>query len=229
MSKQIHFVRHGEVENPDGVLYGRLPGFGLSTAGTAMAALAAADLLASGRPVERLISSPLQRALESTAPVADALGLVAEIEPGLIEASSKLEGGRFAMKLSILAKPAAWPYLVNPLRPSWGEPFTQVLARTLAVFEGIRDDPREGDVVLVGHPRVVADALEDRGQAALPRPAQAPVRPLQRHELRVGRFRAQRDRLPRTRAPALRALGRRRGRLSGLPPALAPGRLAASG
>jgi len=151
MSKQIHFVRHGEVENPDGVLYGRLPGFGLSTAGTAMAALAAADLLVSGRPVERLISSPLQRALESTAPVADALGLVAEIEPGLIEASSKLEGGRFAMKLSILAKPAAWPYLVNPLRPSWGEPFIQVLARTLAVFEGIRDDPREGDVVLVGH------------------------------------------------------------------------------
>ena len=151
MSQQIHFVRHGEVENPEGVLYGRLPGFGLSTAGAAMASLAADDLRASARPIERLISSPLQRALESSAPVADALGLVPEIEPGLIEASSRLEGGRFAMKLSIVAKPAAWRYLVNPFRPSWGEPFTDVLARTLAVFEAIRDDPREGDVVLVGH------------------------------------------------------------------------------
>jgi broad specificity phosphatase PhoE len=151
MPNQIHFVRHGEVENPDGVLYGRLPGFGLSDAGHSMARLAAADLRASGRPVVRLLSSPLQRAVESAAPVEAALGLAVETHPDLIEASSRLEGGRYAMKLSILGKPAAWPYLVNPFRPSWGEPFTSVLARTLGVFESIRDEGGEGDVVIVGH------------------------------------------------------------------------------
>jgi broad specificity phosphatase PhoE len=151
MPNRIHFVRHGEVENPDGILYGRLPGFGLSSAGAEMAALTAEALRAEGRPVARLLSSPLQRAVESAAPIEKALGIVVETVPGLTEASSRLEGGRFAMKLSILAKPAAWPYLVNPFRPSWGEPFTSVRDRTLAVFESLRDEESDGDVVVVGH------------------------------------------------------------------------------
>lgn len=151
MQSLIHFVRHGEVENPDGVLYGRLPGFGLSTSGAAMAELAAEALKAANRPVVKLISSPLQRAVESAAPIERALNIVGETDAGLLEASSKLEGGQFAMKLSILAKPAAWRYLVNPFKPSWGEPFTSVLERTSAVFERVRDDNPAGDVVLVGH------------------------------------------------------------------------------
>jgi broad specificity phosphatase PhoE len=34
---RLHLVRHGEVHNPGRVLYGRLPGFGLSDLGTRMA------------------------------------------------------------------------------------------------------------------------------------------------------------------------------------------------
>ena len=151
MPQQIHFVRHGEVFNPDGVLYGRLPGFGLSSAGTDMAGRAAAALVADGRPVARILTSPLQRAVESSQPIERGFGLRAEAVDALLEASSRLEGGQFAMKLSIITKPAAWRYLVNPLRPSWGEPFVDVLARTLAVFESLRDGQAEGDVVLVGH------------------------------------------------------------------------------
>jgi broad specificity phosphatase PhoE len=151
MPQLIHFVRHGEVLNPDGILYGRLPGFGLSTGGASMAQLAADALVADGRPVSRVLSSPLQRAVESAAPIERAFALHAEAVDGLLEASSKLEGGQFAMKLSIVAKPAAWRYLVNPFKPSWGEPFDDVLARTLAVFESLRGDDSGGDVVLVGH------------------------------------------------------------------------------
>lgn len=151
MPQQIHFVRHGEVHNPDGVLYGRLPGFGLSASGVAMAQLAADALVADGRPVSRVLSSPLQRAVESAAPIERGLSLSAETVDGLLEASSRLEGGQFAMKLSIVTKPAAWRYLVNPFKPSWGEPFDEVLARTLAVFESLRGDQSGGDVVLVGH------------------------------------------------------------------------------
>ena len=144
-------MRHGEVENPDGVLYGRLPGFGLSADGAAMAQLAANALVAEGRPTVRVLTSPLQRAVESASPIEELMSLASERVDELIEASSRLEGGRFAMKLSILAKPAAWPYLINPFRPSWGEPFTSVLTRTLGVFETLRDEPLDGDVVIVGH------------------------------------------------------------------------------
>jgi broad specificity phosphatase PhoE len=151
MAQQIQFVRHGEVDNPGGVLYGRLDGFGLTDRGARMATMAAEALLGSGRPVARVLSSPLQRALESAAPVTAALKVPLEIEPDLIEASSKLEGGQFAMKLSILAKPAAWPYLINPFRPSWGESFVSVHTRTRDVFSRLRETGTQGDVVLVGH------------------------------------------------------------------------------
>ena len=66
-AEQIHLVRHGEVFNPQGVLYGRLPGYGLSSLGHEMAQLAADDLAGRGRAVGALISSPLQRTQQSAA------------------------------------------------------------------------------------------------------------------------------------------------------------------
>jgi broad specificity phosphatase PhoE len=149
---RIHLVRHGEVDNPDGILYGRLPGFGLTGLGRTMAAAAADHVVESGREVGLLRTSPLQRALESTAPMEAALGLDPERRDGLVEASSRLEGGRFDMSLSILAKPSAWRYLVNPLRPSWGEPFVQVAARMRAELASAAADAPDGtDAVLVSH------------------------------------------------------------------------------
>ena len=145
-------MRHGEVDNPDGILYGRLPGFGLTALGRRMAAAAADHVVASGREVGLLRSSPLQRALESAEPLEAALGLVAQRRDGIIEASSRLEGGRFDVSLRILARPAAWKYLVNPLRPSWGEPFAQVAARMRAELAAAAADAPDGtDAVLVSH------------------------------------------------------------------------------
>lgn len=145
-------MRHGEVDNPDGILYGRLPGFGLTALGRRMAGAAADHVVASGREVGLLRSSPLQRALESAAPLEAALGLVAQRRDGILEASSRLEGGRFDVSLKILGKPAAWRYLVNPLRPSWGEPFAQVAARMRAELAAAAADAPDGtDAVLVSH------------------------------------------------------------------------------
>ena len=64
----IHVMRHGEVDNPDGVLYGRLPGFGLTELGHQMAARAAQYLVESGADIARVISSPLLRAQLTAAP-----------------------------------------------------------------------------------------------------------------------------------------------------------------
>ncbi len=64
----ILFVRHTEVENPDGLLYGRLPGFGLSAAGRRHAERVAAAL--AGREIAAVYSSPLLRARQTAAIVA---------------------------------------------------------------------------------------------------------------------------------------------------------------
>jgi len=149
-AERIHLVRHGEVHNPAGVLYGRLDGFPLSERGRRMAD-ASARWLASNASVSRVVSSPLIRARESAQPIAEAFGTDVTIRDGLIEASSKLEGGRFQMNLGILAKPAAWRYLVNPLRPSWGEPFVDVARRMMSELEVARESVDGGDVVLVSH------------------------------------------------------------------------------
>lgn len=149
--RRIHLVRHGEVDNPEGVLYGRLPGFPLSERGQRTAAAAAGALVALDRPIALIRTSPLIRAQQSAAPIAGRTGLEPELDDELIEASSKLEGGRFRMDLSIFAKPKAWPYLINPLRPSWGEPFTDVRDRMRSAVLRAADAPGDGDVVLVSH------------------------------------------------------------------------------
>lgn len=64
----ILFVRHTEVHNPDGLLYGRLPGFRLSETGRQHAERVA-DALAS-REVVAIYSSPLLRARQTSAIVA---------------------------------------------------------------------------------------------------------------------------------------------------------------
>jgi broad specificity phosphatase PhoE len=150
-ASQVHLVRHGEVLNPERVLYGRLPGFGLSDLGLSMAEAAAADLVARGRPVSRIIASPLQRTRESAAPIKAALGLPVDIEPRLIEPANFFEGKRLRGPEGALHDPRNWRALVNPLRPSWGEPFRSIAERMLAAIDDAYRSVDDGDVVLVSH------------------------------------------------------------------------------
>ena len=145
----IHLVRHGEVFNPDGVLYGRIPGFHLSELGASMAA-AAADHLA-GRQLAALYSSPLQRAQESAAPWASAFGLEIRTEDRLIEPTNKFEGGTLEFGPSLLRHPHTWPWIVNPFKPSWGEPFASVAARMIAAIDDASAGADGDEVVMVSH------------------------------------------------------------------------------
>lgn len=145
----IHLVRHGEVYNPQGVLYGRLPGFHLSELGQRMAASAAAELF--GHPVTALWASPLLRAQESAKPFADTFHLDIRTDDRLIEPTNKFEGGTFEFGPKALLKPRIWPWIVNPMKPSWGEPYQQVITRMLSVIDDAWNEADSGEVVMVSH------------------------------------------------------------------------------
>src|SRR5690606_15457264 len=125
----VHLLRHGEVHNPEGVLYGRLPGYHLSARGREMAEVVA-DAIAE-RDVTHLRVSPLERAQETAAPLSRVFGLDITTDDRVIESGNWFEGKRFGAGDNALRKPSSWLKLWNPLRPSWGEPFTEVAARML--------------------------------------------------------------------------------------------------
>jgi broad specificity phosphatase PhoE len=145
----VHLVRHGEVANPDGVLYGRLPGFSLSEDGRVMAK-AAAEFMA-GRDVTVLRSSPLDRAVQTAEPIAAQLGLPIEIDERLIEPWNHFEGLNVGVGDGALRSPRHWIYLRNPFKPSWGEPYRQVAARVLAAATDAAKAARGHEAVCVSH------------------------------------------------------------------------------
>jgi broad specificity phosphatase PhoE len=144
----IHLVRHGEVANPEGILYGRLPDFHLSPLGREMAAISAVTLHAAGVPVRRIVASPLTRTVESAEPWAASYDLVPDLDERLIEPANHFEG---TWVRDDLKRPSTWPWLINPLRPSWGEPYKSIAARMMASIEEAWQSVDGGDVVLVSH------------------------------------------------------------------------------
>lgn len=140
-------MRHGEVENPTGVLYGRIDGFGLSERGHRMAELAAASL--AGHDIRSVLASPLQRTRESAAPWIARFGGELAIDERLIEPTNRFEG--INMRRDLPRRPDLWRHLVNPQRPSWGEPFLSVQARMMAAIADAWAAVDGGEVVLVSH------------------------------------------------------------------------------
>ncbi len=149
----VHLVRHGEVDNPARILYGRLPGYRLSERGRQMA-----DLVAGALAHERIglvVASSLQRAQQTAAPVAAAHHLGVRTDDRFIEAGNHFEGSRFGHGRASMSRPRNWPLLLNPLRPSWGEPYRRIAERMCAGVHAARRAVREryggGDVVIVSH------------------------------------------------------------------------------
>jgi broad specificity phosphatase PhoE len=145
----VHLLRHGEVHNPDKILYGRLPGYRLSDEGESMAKRAA-DWFAD-KDVVRLVSSPLERAQQTAQPLAEATGLEVHVDERIIEAGNAFEGLAVGVGDGVLRAPRHWWKLRNPFRPSWGEPYVEIAARMLAAVEAARDAARGSEAVLVSH------------------------------------------------------------------------------
>jgi broad specificity phosphatase PhoE len=145
----VHLLRHGEVDNPKGVLYGRLPDYHLSELGVQMAERVAKTV--SGRDLTHLVASPLERAQETAKPSADALGLEIVTDERVIESENVFEGQRFGVGDGSLRKPSAWKHLYNPWRPSWGEPYKDVVVRMLAAMHDAREAAAGHEAMIVSH------------------------------------------------------------------------------
>ena len=149
MRTTVHLLRHGEVYNPEGVLYGRRSGYHLSDLGQRMADRVAEVI--GDRDITRVVSSPLERAQETAAPLAAARGVDVTTDPRVIESGNVFEGQTFGVGDGVLRKPKAWRHLWNPFRPSWGEPYKEVAARMMAAVYDARDAALGHEAVVISH------------------------------------------------------------------------------
>jgi broad specificity phosphatase PhoE len=145
----IHLVRHGHVENPGRVLYGRLPGFHLSARGRAQAGLLARHFAAT--PLAAVLSSPLERAQQTAGPIAAAHGLEVRTDLRLVETSNIFEGVAGNVVWYILRHPRIWGQLRDLRTPSWGERNVDMVERVHAAVAAARDQYAGRCAVLVSH------------------------------------------------------------------------------
>jgi broad specificity phosphatase PhoE len=145
----VHLIRHGEVHNPGGILYGRRDGFHLSDLGKQMAEKAAASL--ADHDITVIRSSPLERARETAQPLADRLGLEIGLDERVLESTNRFEGLTFGRGNNALRNPLLWRHLYNPFRPSWGEPYKAIVARMMAAIHDVRREAAGHEGVIVSH------------------------------------------------------------------------------
>jgi broad specificity phosphatase PhoE len=145
----VHVMRHGEVHNPAKILYGRLNGFRLSERGQAQAKAVAESL--KDNDIVYVVASPLQRAQETAAPVAAQHGLDVATDPDLIESLNVFEGKRVSPGDGALRDPRNWRHLINPFKPSWGEPYVDIAARMRTAIDKARVKAAGHEAVVVSH------------------------------------------------------------------------------
>jgi len=145
----VHLVRHGEVYNPKKILYGRMPGYHLSSRGNSMAV--ATSKFFRGRDVTYLAASPLERAQETARPIAEVTGCEVQTREDILEAGNTFEGLRTKGWRSQLINPVRWRHMTNPLEPSWGEPYQEIFQRMWGAVENARDTAEGHEAVLVSH------------------------------------------------------------------------------
>lgn len=147
----IHVMRHGEVHNPDGLLYGRLPGFELTARGHLMAQTVAEYLVNRDADIAEVIASPLKRAQQTAFPTAQAYDLALQSDTRLIESSNHFEGLAINHNRWLLAHPRNWQYFTRPLQPSWGEPYVDVANRMRDVVAAALQRVQGREALLVSH------------------------------------------------------------------------------
>lgn len=153
--RMLFIVRHGQSTfNVEGRLPGQMEGVALTDEGHRQAYRAAVSL--SGVPLSAVISSPLERALDTAKAIAKGGALEIHLEPDLMDTNI----GRWTgQKIDDIKKsdPAWTAFVEHPDQPPEGvESLAQVQARAVAVVERILANPALGQfIAVVAHADVV--------------------------------------------------------------------------
>jgi probable phosphoglycerate mutase len=146
----VLLVRHGQTPTTGKLLPGRAPGLHLAEAGQAQAQ-AAADRIAALERVDAIYASPLERARETAAPIAKALGQKVVIDKGLLECDF---GDWTGAELKHLMKLPEWTTVQrspSTFRFPNGESFTEMQTRIVSAIDRICAKHPGGTVVCVSH------------------------------------------------------------------------------
>lgn len=151
MAALVHLVRHGEVDNPEHLVYADLPGFGLSPHGVEQSKRVGRYL--GPRPVVAIWSSPLERCLRTAEHVAGRSGVPVKVDPDLTE----WEVAHRWRGQSWRSIPEAFPgeleaYLRHPESlPFASETLSAVAERVAEVARRLDAEHPHGDVVIISH------------------------------------------------------------------------------
>ncbi|MCP4305276.1 MAG: histidine phosphatase family protein [bacterium] len=147
----IYLIRHGEVHNPDHVVYADLPGFHLSERGKAQAAATAARM--ADTHLTAIVSSPLERAVATALAISDQNGCTVSTDERLTEwkLASRWAG------VSWESLPEVFPgelaaYLDHPASlPFSPESLEEVGSRIAATVCDWAQAQDSGDIAFVSH------------------------------------------------------------------------------
>jgi len=153
----FHLVRHGAHGPLGSVLAGRMPDVALGDAGRAQAAALARRF--SAEAIAAVISSPVQRAVETAAPVAAVLGVPVQADPGFEEIDfGRWTGAAFA-DLDGSAEWDAWNAARGLAPTPGGETMLAAQARAVAALGALRGRYGDAAVVVVSHADIIKAIL----------------------------------------------------------------------
>lgn len=170
-------IRHGEVHNPEGVVYADLEGFGLSELGRAQAAATATRLPAAST----IVASPLQRAVETANIIAGDIGASVAVDEDLTEwRLGRRWAGEVWESIDERFPGELTAYLDHPHQLDFGEETLDALAARVAGAVRRHRLAAHGPLVIVSHQdpiqaarldltgRVLTDLHQDKpGHAAI--------------------------------------------------------------
>ena len=157
MTTTFHLVRHAAHDRVGTVLCGRMPGVHLGALGKAQAERLAARF--ANENVASIQASPLERAVETAAPIAARLGQPLDICQDIAEIDFGAWSGTSFDALAQDPRWAAWNNARSNSRPPYGETMLEAQARIVGAMEQLRGRYTDSTVILVSHSDVIKAAL----------------------------------------------------------------------
>lgn len=143
---KIYFARHGEYQNPKGVVPYRLPGFSLTDLGRAQAQFQADKLAAAN--LRDIFTSPIERCIETATIIGKSLSLHPNQKDEIIETSTPLQG--MTKEAPSLLSPN-YPYDIPSHQAGGGESPENIFKRMSDFIDKLKLMSKNSSHLIVSH------------------------------------------------------------------------------